>query len=116
MAQGIQQNLQRPQDLLARYGGEEFVVILPQTDANGAICVAAKINRFIKALAIPSGVTKSRDNQHPVVTISLGIASIIPSSDYHPDTLFLAADQALYEAKQAGRDRYHLSSEFNFKY
>ncbi|QJB28150.1 MULTISPECIES: AAA-like domain-containing protein [Limnospira] len=116
IAQAIQQNLQRPNDLLARYGGEEFVVLLPQTDGKGAMFVAAKICLAVKELAIASGVPKSVDSQHPVVTISIGIASIIPSSDYHPETLFMAADQALYESKKAGRDRYTMSSEFNFKY
>lgn len=92
------------------------MVLLPQTDGKGAMFVAAKICLAVKELAIASGVPKSVDSQHPVVTISIGIASIIPSSDYHPETLFMAADQALYESKKAGRDRYTMSSEFNFKY
>lgn len=49
------------------------------------------------------------------MTISLGIARIIAGSHYHPDTLFRAGDIAVYAARQAVCDRYHLSAEFNFK-
>lgn len=116
VAQGIQQYLQRPNDLLARYGGEEFVIVLPQTDANGAIYIAEKIRLGIKNLAIASATSPGQKSDNSIVTISLGIACIIPNSNHTPDTLFVAADQALYESKTAGRDRTTLSSVFNFKY
>ena len=94
--------LQRPADLLARYGGEEFVLLLPQTDAQGAWHVAQALVQAVDALALP----------HPAqpgggcVTISVGVAS----GGADPATLVAAADAALYEAKRAGRHRASLGA------
>jgi len=91
----------RPGDLVARYGGEEFVVILPNTDIKGAIYVATRIRTNLQVAAIPHQVTESKQ-----VTVSMGIAALIPSQEHHPKDLIDAADHALYTAKAQGRDCY----------
>jgi two-component system cell cycle response regulator len=94
--------VERPTDLVARYGGEEFAVLLPNTDLQGAIRVATRIQEQVHSLAIPhikSGVTD-------IVTVSLGICSLVPSLEVKPDRIIANADQALYHAKEQGRDRY----------
>lgn len=102
VAQAINQVIHRPADLLARYGGEEFVIILPNTDTQGAIKVAKKIREAIAKLAIihPDSTVS------PYVTVSLGIASVIPTRKTSPKILISQADQALYLAKNQGRDRF----------
>ncbi|MEA5447056.1 sensor domain-containing diguanylate cyclase [Leptolyngbya sp. CCNP1308] len=93
--------LKRSSDVLARYGGEEFAVILPDTDQAGAIKIAEQIRDAIKSLQIPN---KCMQIYHPYVTISLGIASQIPTADQSPQDVIRQADQALYQAKAKGRD------------
>lgn len=102
IAQAVQQQVHRPADLVARYGGEEFVILLPNTDLAGGINVAAKIQQIIHNLAIPHEHSNVKD----IVTVSLGIASLIPTLEVPPDTLVAHADQALYQAKEYGRDCY----------
>lgn len=93
--------VKRSSDLLARYGGEEFAVILPHTDAAGAIAVAESIQKAIRDLAIPH----QQSDVSEIVTVSMGIATVIPSLGTSPDELVALADRALYDAKQLGRDR-----------
>jgi diguanylate cyclase (GGDEF)-like protein len=102
IAQTVQQTVHRPADLVARYGGEEFSVLLPNTDLVGAIKVAESIQQAIHDQAIPHAKSDIKD----IVTLSLGISSVIPTWDIKPDTLIASADQAMYNAKQKGRDRY----------
>lgn len=102
IAQTMQQMVHRPADLVARYGGEEFSVLLPNTDLVGAIAVAESIQQAIHNKAIPHAQSDIKD----IVTLSLGISSVIPTCDIKPHTLILSADQALYNAKHKGRDRY----------
>ncbi|MBD2526037.1 diguanylate cyclase [Nostoc sp. FACHB-133] len=102
IAQTVQQTVPRPADLVARYGGEEFSVLLPNTDLVGAIKVAESIQQAIYDQVIPHAKSDIKD----IVTLSLGITSVIPTWDIKPDTLIASADQAMYNAKQKGRDRY----------
>ena len=102
IAQTVEQIVHRPADLVARYGGEEFSVLLPNTDLAGAIKVVQSIQQGIHALAIPHAKSDVKD----IVTLSLGITSLIPTRDIKPDTLIASADKAMYNAKQEGRDRY----------
>ncbi len=100
IAKAISSALKRPGDLLARYGGEEFVVILPQTTQSGAAKVSENIRNAVKALEIPH----HNSLVDSVVTVSLGVASTIPDAVDNPQLLIEAADLALYQAKDRGRD------------
>lgn len=101
VAAAISIETKRPADLVARYGGEELVVVLPDTDALGAMIVAQRIRSNIKKLQIEH---KASSVSH-YITLSLGVASMIPQLNTLPSDLIEAADQALYEAKKQGRDR-----------
>lgn len=101
VAQTIKSSLKRSKDLVARYGGEEFIVILPDVNLSGAQKVAQNIRSQVNALNIPHLTSKISDR----LTISLGVASAIPSINSQAETLIKAADQALYLAKAQGRDR-----------
>ncbi|MBD2296089.1 diguanylate cyclase [Anabaena sphaerica FACHB-251] len=96
----INQSINRPADLVARYGGEEFVLILPHTDTEGAVHIAEEIRSQITSAAIAH--ISSQVSQY--VTISLGIATLIPNDQLYPESLISKADQALYQAKQSGRN------------
>jgi two-component system, cell cycle response regulator len=89
----------RPNDLVARYGGEEFIVLLPETDAAGAVALAERLCAQVRAAPMDIG-----QGIAPVVTTSIGIA-VYPSHADTAEDLITAADQALYAAKAAGRDR-----------
>lgn len=95
------QTIQFPKDLVARYGGEEFAMILPETGLNGAIAVAKNLQAKLAQLNLPQDPTVLQGT----VTISLGIASLVPQGEATPYYLVAAADMALYQAKQQGRDR-----------
>ncbi|WP_373534896.1 diguanylate cyclase domain-containing protein [Microcoleus sp.] len=94
--------VKRSTDLFVRYGGEEFAAILPNTDAAGAIAVAESMRDAIGDLAIPH----EQSEVSAIVTVSMGIASMVPSTGKSPDELIATADRALYDAKRQGRDRY----------
>ncbi|MBE9128081.1 MULTISPECIES: GGDEF domain-containing protein [unclassified Coleofasciculus] len=90
-----------PADLVAHYGSGRFAVILSNTQAEGAVCLAEEIRFQIKAIEIDSAHCQFRQS----LTASLGVASVIPSRDYSPTLLLTAAAQALYQAKVQGCDR-----------
>ncbi len=100
LAKAISTALKRPGDVLARYGGEEFGVILPHTSQYGARKVAETIRFAVKKLNIPH-INSLVDS---VVTISSGIATSIPLAQDNPQLLIEAADLALYQSKERGRD------------
>lgn len=89
----------RAADLAARYGGEEFVLVLGETDADGARWVAENVRQRVNEL----GILHSTPKRH--VTISCGVASVLPQSGLSFETLLRSADRALYQAKAEGRDR-----------
>jgi diguanylate cyclase (GGDEF)-like protein/PAS domain S-box-containing protein len=97
--------LRRPTDFVARYGGEEFAVILPDTDAMGAQRIGEMIRKAIQVLALPHAASLVT----PVVTVSVGVAACLPSGDLSQLQLVMSADEALYKAKQEGRNRVKLS-------
>ena len=106
IARMIQEGISRPGDFVARYGGEEFVVLLPNTPAAGAMRVAEELRQRIEAQGIPHEAPSATG----VVTISIGAAVVDPrQDDCSPNGLIRAADLALYEAKDMGRNRVEMS-------
>ncbi|WP_332876466.1 sensor domain-containing diguanylate cyclase [Massilia sp. S19_KUP03_FR1] len=102
VAAAIAAGLRRPADLAARYGGEEFIVILPETDLEGACAVARNIRAKIAAVALAHA-----DSPFGHVTISLGVYTGYASAqDDAPAHWVQKADDLLYQAKAAGRDRF----------
>lgn len=92
----------RPNDLVARYGGEEFVCILPATDLQGAYQLACRIQENMSKLNLPHAYSNCCEQ----ITLSIGVASEIPMpSETSPGRLLLLADERLYLAKDAGRNR-----------
>jgi diguanylate cyclase (GGDEF)-like protein len=91
----------RSSDFAGRNGGEEFIVMLPDTDRAGAMCVAEHLRQAMHSLSLP-GVTRA-------VTASFGVASF-PEDALDGETLLRLADRALYAAKQNGRDRVEATS------
>lgn len=90
----------RPGDMVARYGGEEFVLVLSETDLDGAKWVANLLRQRVADLGMPHA---SSTLHH--VTVSCGVASVIPNDGLSLDVLVQSADHALYFAKKQGRDR-----------
>ncbi|MFO7753515.1 MAG: diguanylate cyclase [Desulfobacteraceae bacterium] len=92
---------QRSADLAARYGGEEFAFILPETGAEGGRCVAEKVRFLVRGLNIPHATSRIDE----CITVSVGVASGVPGEAARPEMLLQAADEALYRAKENGRNR-----------
>jgi diguanylate cyclase (GGDEF)-like protein len=93
----------RANDLVARYGGEEFAVILPNQSLKGAASVAERIRTRVEQLQVPNRLAAGRQ-----VTVSIGAATALPSSDAAASDLVATADAALYRAKHMGRNRISL--------
>lgn len=93
--------VKRPADLVARYGGEEFALILPNTSQSGALHIAKLIHQAIKLLQL--GHIASSVSSH--ITLSVGVACVIPQLNTCATSIIAAADAGLYQAKAAGRDR-----------
>jgi len=101
VAQALCGAVKRAADLVARYGGEEFAVILPQTHLEGAMTVAKLLQKEIKALEL----VHAQSSVNEYVTLSIGVATMIPSRELSAEVLVNQADSALYQAKQEGRNR-----------
>ncbi|SDI55816.1 diguanylate cyclase (GGDEF) domain-containing protein [Ferrimonas sediminum] len=104
IARMLASQLNRPRDLLARYGGEEFAAVLPETGRK-AVKFADSLRAMVEALGIPH----EGSDIGSYVTISIGVATLVPEVDQTPEHFFELADKALYKAKSQGRNRiaYH---------
>lgn len=91
----------RAGDLVARYGGEEFACLLPGTDAEGALTIAERLLDAVNDLAIPHAWS----NVTGAVSISAGVGTVVPTGDGDSEELIRMADEMLYKAKNAGRNR-----------
>ncbi|HTN32567.1 MAG TPA: 7TM diverse intracellular signaling domain-containing protein [Marinobacter sp.] len=100
LAEVFTRAVRRETDIVARYGGEEFAIILPYTDALGAQAVADKLRAGVER-----DLCFEWEGQQVTVTISLGVSTAPETALVEPDQLVAAADEALYESKQAGRNR-----------
>ncbi|TAL13509.1 MAG: GGDEF domain-containing protein [Aquabacterium sp.] len=98
-ADALQDELKRPSDLVARYGGEEFVLLLRNTDLEGAVAVA---NRLAERMR---GVELARAGHSVGLSCSIGVCATVPLAEQDPDSLLQRADEALYRAKHLGRDQ-----------
>jgi diguanylate cyclase (GGDEF)-like protein len=101
VARNLRKRIHRPADLVARYGGEEFVVIMPDTPTQGALDVAEKLRIGVEGLGIPH----KRSSAAICMTVSIGVASRISDASATPEALMQRADERLYRAKKAGRNR-----------
>ncbi len=105
ISRAVESVLRRPGELAARYGGEEFAVLLPATDADGAMLMAERM----RAAVVAAGI-EHQGNSFGVVTVSAGATSTIPVSGGDPGSLVSAADLGLYRAKADGRNAVRRSS------
>jgi diguanylate cyclase (GGDEF)-like protein len=102
IAEVLKKNLLRADDFVARYGGEEFVVVLPNTDEDGARTIADRLLEGIRHHNIPHEAS----NVASYITISIGITSGVVQYTYSGDDYIKRADKALYISKQNGRNSY----------
>ena len=110
VATTLQKTVKRSTDLVARYGGEEFVVVLPKTDKNGAIRIAEKIREEVEKLRIEHAASSTSS----WVTVSIGVASSNICHDGWKENLLAAADEALYQAKNSGRNQVKVAETVGF--
>jgi len=101
VAQALEAHALRPTDLAARFGGEEFVLLFGETPSPAAARLAEAIRTTVEALHIPN----PRSPTSPYITVSVGVATIVPTQLDQIEQLFLCADRAMYAAKEAGRNR-----------
>ena len=101
IANAIAQFAERSGEMVSRYGGEEFVVLLPESDTETAYKVAQRIQLAISNLAIPHARSPASDH----ITLSVGLASVKPVEGMEASILLHRADDALYDAKEGGRNR-----------
>jgi len=101
VAKVLQKEVNRPGDIAARYGGEEFVLIFSGSDLHSTTAIAERLRLAVKGLKIPHGYSEVCQ----FVTISLGVATVVPKQWLKKEKLMKMADEALYNAKQEGRNR-----------
>ena len=107
IANTLRNAVNRPGDMVARYCGDEFMILIPGTDAEGAAELAEAMRDRVKGMEI----MHKGSIDELVVTISLGVATVYPSMGFSTGQLIAAADEALYQAKDEGRNRFSISRE-----
>lgn len=103
VARALDSEIHRPMDMVSRYGGEEFAALLPETDAEGSLVLANGFLQAVSALKLSHEYSPTADH----VTVSVGHATTNAKPERSPQELVNAADNALYEAKNQGRNRIH---------
>ena len=106
VAKAIRASCSRPSDLPARYGGEEFALVLPNTSPGGARLLAEKLRQTVAGMNIPHIAPV----EGSVLTISIGLATVVPGVGSHSRQLIQSADQGLYAAKNSGRNQVAVGS------
>lgn len=101
VARNLRKRIQRPADLVARYGGEEFVVVMPDTPIEGGMELAERLRIGVEGLSIPH----KRSSAAVCLTVSIGVAGTLEDGAPTADALLQRADERLYRAKKAGRNR-----------
>jgi diguanylate cyclase (GGDEF)-like protein len=101
VAASLQRCACRAGDFVARVGGEEFVAVLSNTPSQGAAVVAERMRRGVEELCLAHHSSAAA----PVVTVSIGVVTVVPGRDQSGEALIAAADRALYRAKEEGRNR-----------
>ena len=109
LAQVLQEHGRRAGEMVARLGGEEFALLLPGCGAERACKIAEDLREDVARLDISLPHSPGRVAVHP--TVSCGVASLVPDEYHAPEYLLFLADQALYDAKDAGRNRVACSSQ-----
>ena len=107
IAQALKLAVVGPRDLVARYGGEEFVLVLPETDAAGALKVAERCQRLME---LKGGIAHEQSPIGPRVTLSIGVGTITPKAGDRMADFVHAVDENLYAAKRNGRNRIEAQS------
>lgn len=101
VAASLQEGMDSNPGIVARYGGEEFVVVLPDVPVDDAVTIGNTLREGIQQLAVPH----EHSEANSVVTMSMGLATVIPNDDSDPQTLLKQADEQLYKAKESGRNQ-----------
>lgn len=101
IAAALVHELQRPGDIVARFGGDEFAVLLAETDTAGGLAVAERLREAVEGLDLFWGQGSARQR----LTVSAGLATVVPNPQEQPESLIAAADRALHVAKRGGRNR-----------
>lgn len=101
VAKALQQSSHRAKDIVARYGGEEFSVILPETNSDEATIIAERIRNAVEVLKL-----KNVGSPKGYVTVSIGVSTSKPGVDFASESLVAAGDEALYQAKENGRNTF----------
>jgi len=109
VAQAMEETLNRPADLVARYGGEEFIALLVDTGLEGARMLAERMRARVEALKVEHRASEVASH----LTVSLGVASVVPRPAVRPEDLVDLADRALYAAKEGGRNRVVAADELS---
>lgn len=103
--------LPRSTDILARYGGDEFVVVLYDTKIHGALIVAQRIRRTVEECSIPFELVYDEKTDPISATASIGLVSLLPDHDTTEESIMQKADEALYKAKEEGKNRVVIHGE-----
>lgn len=108
VARSLTSSLKRPMDFVARYGGEEFIMVLPETNSEDAYEIAEEIRKEVKGLEIPNEDSLVSDS---IMTMSFGLATIIPNQEDRMEDFIDLSDKALYKSKATGKNRVTIYGE-----